>query len=45
LTLHRIIRVARTIADLDDSADILGQHLAEAIDLRGSNRIAGTATS
>jgi magnesium chelatase family protein len=43
--MHRIVRVARTIADLDDSADILSHPLADAIGLRGSNRIAGATVS
>ena len=33
--MHRILRVARTIADLDGSADILAPHLAEALTYRG----------
>jgi magnesium chelatase family protein len=32
---HRTLRVARTIADLDDREDIVVTHLAEAITLRG----------
>lgn len=31
---HRILRVARTIADLDGSADVRSPHLAEAISYR-----------
>ena len=34
----RILRVARTIADLEDEKDILPQHLAEAISYRGLDR-------
>ncbi len=32
---HRVLKVARTIADLDESADVLGDHVAEAIRYRG----------
>jgi magnesium chelatase family protein len=37
-SLHRTLRVARTIADLAGSADILGPHFAEAIGYRRSER-------
>jgi magnesium chelatase family protein len=32
--VHRVLRVARTIADLDGSESILTAHLAEALQLR-----------
>ena len=34
----RILRLARTIADLDGAPDILPQHIAEAIRLRSLDR-------
>jgi magnesium chelatase family protein len=37
-SMHRILRVARTIADLAGSADILGPHVAEAIGYRRGER-------
>ncbi|QNP41853.1 YifB family Mg chelatase-like AAA ATPase [Lysobacter solisilvae (ex Woo and Kim 2020)] len=37
-SMHRILRVARTIADLDGEADILGRHLTEAIGYRRADR-------
>jgi magnesium chelatase family protein len=41
-SMHRILRVARTIADLAGSADILGPHVAEAIGYRRGERGAGS---
>ena len=37
-SMHRILRVARTIADLAGSTDILGPHVAEAIGYRRGER-------
>ena len=37
-SMHRILRVARTIADLDASADIASAHLAEALGYRRVDR-------
>lgn len=34
----RILRLARTVADLQDSADVRGEHLAEAVSLRVLDR-------
>ncbi len=39
--LDRILRVARTIADLDGETDIGPQHLAEAIQYRNTDILKG----
>ncbi|TDQ56144.1 magnesium chelatase family protein [Mesocricetibacter intestinalis] len=36
---HRILKVARTIADLDEEPDILRRHLAEALGYRAMDRL------
>ena len=41
-SMHRILRVARTIADLAGSADILGPHVAESIGYRRGERVVAT---
>ena len=43
---HRVLKVARTIADLDGSAEVRARHVAEAITLRQlDRRVAGAAIS
>ncbi|SOU05664.1 competence-like protein [Xanthomonas arboricola pv. fragariae] len=44
-SMHRILRVARTIADLDGSAAIATRHLTEAIGYRKLDRAIGTASA
>lgn len=44
-SMHRILRVARTIADLDGSAGILTHHLTEAIGFRRNDRTTETQTA
>ncbi|MBB3814915.1 magnesium chelatase family protein [Xanthomonas arboricola] len=44
-SMHRILRVARTIADLDDSAAIATRHLTEAIGYRKLDRAVETASA
>ncbi|MBL9052711.1 MAG: ATP-binding protein, partial [Tabrizicola sp.] len=38
---HRVLRVARTIADLDGSADVRKPHIAEAVSFRLSSATGG----
>ena len=38
---HRVLRVARTIADLDGSEDVRKPHIAEAISFRLSSAVGG----
>jgi magnesium chelatase family protein len=38
---HRVLRVARTIADLDGSERVRSGHVAQAIALRGDASVAG----
>jgi magnesium chelatase family protein len=40
--VHSIFKVARTIADLDSSADIQACHVAEAVQYRGFDRENGS---
>jgi magnesium chelatase family protein len=39
---HRVLRVARTIADLASCESVLAQHVSEAIQLRQLDRRTGT---
>jgi magnesium chelatase family protein len=40
--VHAILKVARTIADLESSADIRTGHVAEAVQYRGFDRETGS---
>ena len=40
---HRTLRVARTLADLDGSAQVRGQHIGEALSYRGESLYGGTS--
>jgi magnesium chelatase family protein len=42
-SMHRILRVARTIADLADSPQIASAHLSEALGYRRAERTATAA--
>ncbi|HEV2107803.1 MAG TPA: hypothetical protein VGR16_06030, partial [Thermomicrobiales bacterium] len=37
---HRVLKLARTIADLDEQRDVAAQHVAEAVQYR-SRQLAG----
>ena len=40
---HRVLKLARTLADLDGAADIGRVHLAEALSYRGQSALAARA--
>jgi magnesium chelatase family protein len=43
---HRVLKVARTIADLADSEEVIGRHVSEAVTLRQlDRRVAGASIS
>lgn len=41
---HRTLRVARTLADLDESQKVHKEHLAEALALRGADALSGSTS-